>query len=224
MTLPPAPVPIVVLRPEPGATATATTALAVGLHVQKTPLFAITPLPWVTPQHSSYDRLLLTSANAVRHAGPQLQALQATPCWVVGGATARAAQAAGLNVERTGSGGVGALLAAVSGPCRLLWLVGEQHRPVPDVIGISVTAVPVYRSAPTAINPQEIGTAAIFLVHSKRAATRLCDLVPDRASSHIVAISAAVADAAGAGWLSVCHVPTPDDGAMLAQAAALAAK
>ena len=216
--------PIVVLRPEPGASATAEAAIAMALTIEKIPLFSITALPWPMPPPTAYDRLLLTSANAVRHAGPQLQALLKTPCWVVGGATARVADAVGLFVERSGSGGIADLLNGATGPCRLLWLAGEHHSPVPNVPGITITIAPVYRSSATTIGPSDIGNAAIFLVHSKRAAARLSALVSNRASSHIIAISADVARSAGPGWSSVCHVPTPDDGAMLTQAAVLADK
>jgi uroporphyrinogen-III synthase len=35
------------------------------------PLFAIVPLDWTAPDPAQFDGLVLTSANAVRHAGEE---------------------------------------------------------------------------------------------------------------------------------------------------------
>ena len=58
------------------------------------------------PTQGSFEGLLLTSANAVRHGGDQLERLRGLPVYVVGEATAEAARAAGLRYcipRRSGS-------------------------------------------------------------------------------------------------------------------------
>ena len=59
---------VLVLRPEPGAAATVKRARARGLDAVAIPLFEIEPLAWEAPPAGGFDGLLLTSANAVRHA------------------------------------------------------------------------------------------------------------------------------------------------------------
>ena len=60
--------PLAVLRPEPGASATLGRAQAMGLAAFAMPLFAVEPVAWTAPAPHDFDALLLTSANAVRHA------------------------------------------------------------------------------------------------------------------------------------------------------------
>ena len=80
--------PVVVLRPEPGASRTAARAEALGLDARVVPLFAIVPIEWSAPDPSDFDGIVLTSANAVRHGGEQLDELKALPVHAVGEATA----------------------------------------------------------------------------------------------------------------------------------------
>ena len=101
---------LLVIRPQPGADATALRAEAVGFEVAVVPLFAIEPVAWAMPQVGDYDALMLTSGNAVRQAGDGLYALKDLPTYVVGTATARAVEHAGLAIQATGDAGVDARL------------------------------------------------------------------------------------------------------------------
>jgi len=104
---------VLVLRPEPGASATASRARELGLNAIAVPLFTVEPIQWDAPEPSAFDGLLLTSANAVRHGGVQLDPLRSLKVYAVGPATAEAALGAGLDVAVAGEGGVDRLLAAI---------------------------------------------------------------------------------------------------------------
>lgn len=212
--------PLVVLRPEPGASATLVRAAALGLTATAVPLFVIEPLEWQAPATDAFDGLLLTSANAVRHAGAQLFGLRPLPVYAVGEATAAAARAAGLSVELTGGSGVEELLDQLPLQPRLLHLCGEDRTASTD--GQAIVAVPVYRSAPVR-RPLGLDRlpGAIALVHSPRAGRRLAELVADRKQVGIAAISAAAANACGAGWAAVESAACPNDAALLSLAARL---
>ncbi len=115
---------LAVLRPEPGNAATVARIEALGLSAIRLPLFAARSLAWTPPDPAAFDALLLTSANAVRHAGAGLDALCGLPVVAVGEATARAARSAGLMVETVGAGDVASVVQA-SGRTRLLHLAGR---------------------------------------------------------------------------------------------------
>ena len=83
---------VLVLRPEPGASATVKRAKERGLDALAIPLFEVRPVDWDVPDAGSFDGLLLTSANAVRHSGEQLKELRGLPVHAVGAATAAAAR------------------------------------------------------------------------------------------------------------------------------------
>ena len=217
---------ILVLRPEPGAAATVARAEAMGLAAVAAPLFTIGPRAWTPPPAERFDALLLTSANAVRHAGPDLARYRALPAYAVGAATAAAARAAGLAVAHAGEGDATALLArlAADGRARPLHLAGEEVRdaahPAIEAERIVVyAAVPVPALFPAARAALDAG--AIALLHSPRAGARLAALVPNRARHRLAAISPAAAAAAGPGWCAVAVAAAPTDAALLAAAARL---
>lgn len=214
MTLPP-----LIIRPEPGASATATRATAMGLTAIAAPLFAVAPIHWSPPLADSVDALLLTSANAARLGGDDLQHYRDLPCLCVGDATAEAAREAGLSVAWTGeTDGKSALVAAADqGYHQLLWLCGQQHTPLVHP-RITLTVVPVYEAAPCAPSAQLIEALshpAIILLHSQRAAWALADLVSARAHLGVIAISPGVAAVAGEGWAWVHWPEFPRDQDML---------
>jgi uroporphyrinogen-III synthase len=211
---------IFVLRPEPGASATLARAVAMGLTATALPLFEIEPVPWQAPDPQAFDVLLLTSANAVRQAGPQLAQVRALPVYAVGKATAAAARAAGLEVVLCGDGGVRELLSDVPGTTRLLHLCGDDRTAAPGKAAIS--AVPVYRSVaiPCPVGLERL-PGSVALVHSPRAGLRLGELVADRREIGIAAISIAAADACGSGWAVVEAASQPNDAALLSLAARL---
>jgi uroporphyrinogen-III synthase len=217
-----------VLRPEPGNAATAAAIEALGLTAIRLPLFEIRAIDWVAPEASRFDALLLTSANAPRHAGPGLAVLKGLPVHAVGTATAAIARDAGLKVVAVGDHDATALVAAAaaSGVSNAL-LIGGRDRAMGEHPIIAET-IAVYASEPIAVALEALDQLAgsVVLVHSARAARRVADLVDragiDRRTIRIAAISAAAADAAGGGWERIVAAATPDDAALIALARSLA--
>ena len=209
--------PLVLLRPEPGLSASAATARALGLTVIECPLFVVEPLAWQAPPAEQFDALLMTSANAIRHAGNGLAAYRALPVLAVGEATAEAAMAAGLVVERVGFGGVTDLLAAEPTERRLLHLAGQQVAEP----GRAITTVAVYVSIEIADAVLPSLGNTVVAVHSPRAAKRLAELAHDRSGATVAAISATAAAACGSGWAAIETAAAPDDWSLLALAARL---
>src|SRR5204862_3541714 len=103
---------VIVLRPEPGASATVGRARRRGIEAVALPLFETEPIAWEAPDPARFDALLLTSANAVRLGGDQLDALRALPVHAVGEATAYAAREAGFEVASISDAGVDRLVAS----------------------------------------------------------------------------------------------------------------
>lgn len=214
--------PIAVLRPEPGNAATAAAIEAQGRRAIRLPLFRIVALPWDGPDPGAHDALMLTSANAVRHAGPALARYAALPVHAVGAATAAAARAAGLQVVATGSGDGRALLdAAQAGGVRSALLLTARERAVASHPAVTAIAAVYASEAIEPVDPAPLA-GSIALVHSARAAARLADIVPDRRPIAVVAISSAAAAMLGDGWRAVTVAARPDDAAVIAAAITLA--
>ncbi len=190
------------------------------------PLFDLAPLPWTPPDPAAFDRLLLTSANALRHGGAGLAALRSLPVLAVGAATADAARAAGFDVAIAGKRDAAALLADLDPDLRLLWLSGRDRTAITHPAPWQVIAV--YRAdsrALTAAQTQRL-TDGVALLHSARAARHLAAELDRhgvaRARIRIAAISDKAADAAGPGWARVAIAATPTDDALIAAARPLA--
>lgn len=211
---------VLVLRPEPGASATVLQARERGLDAVAVPLFEVYPVDWRAPDPGRFDGLLLTSANAVRHGGEQLQILRGLEVYAVGEVTATAARGAGFDIAATGNSGVDALLAFIVGDLKLLHLCGAERRESKDARQ-RITPLVVYRSLP--IDRPKLSCAAddIVLVHSPRAGRRLAELVDDRGAVIIAAISSDAAEAVGEGWKAVEAAGEPSNEALLALAARL---
>ena len=208
---------LLIVRPQPGADESAARARAIGLEPIVAPLFETRPLDWTPPDPAGFDAILLTSANAARLGGEGLRPLRALPCYAVGERTAEAARAAGFTDVRTGPSD-GAALAAMAerdGANAMLHLGGRDH----VALG-GATHVAVHASEPVGALPSDLGEAVVLL-HSPRAASRFAELAPDRATISIAAISAQVAQAAGAGWKCVAIAGAPRDEALLELAAKL---
>ncbi len=205
------------LRPEPGNSATCARIAQGGGTAIAMPLFEVAPLYWDTPDPARFDSLLLTSANAVRHAGARLQSIAALPTVVVGQATAAAASAAGLPIVGIGDSDADAAVAALDrlGFARALHLCGRDHLLRPG--GPIAAVIAVYASIESALCPALLPGDTV-LVHSPRAARRLAALTTDRAAIAICAISARAAEAAGTGWRRISVAPVPEDSALIATA------
>ena len=212
---------VLVLRPEPGASATVASARSMGLDAVSRPLFEVQPVAWEAPELTAFDGLLLTSANALRHGGEQLERLRGLKVYAVGEATARAAHDAGFDAAATGDAGVERLLASIEPDLRLLHLCGADRREAGHVRQTIVRIVS-YRSE--AVDAGKLPEADVVLVHSPRAGARLAEVAHDRSSMAVAAISQEAADEVGGGWhaVEVAHAPTDD--ALLALAARLCKK
>jgi uroporphyrinogen-III synthase len=190
------------------------------------PLFTIVPLAWEAPVPGIHDAILLTSANAARHAGSAAERFSTLPCFVVGEATASAAREAGFTDVRTGpsDGGAAAVMMAEAGVKRALHLCGRDRIDL-QAEGVCIDAVPAYGAEAASELPPEAGEAlgegAVVLVHSPRAGARLAELVGERSRVTLAAISEAAAAAAGEGWAAKAVAPAPRDEALLELAAKL---
>ena len=221
--------PLIVTRPEPGNQATMMRATALGLNAHAAPLFAAHARPWTAPAATDFDALLLTSAQAVRFAGPNLADLASLPVHAVGAATAEAASGAGLTVVQTGTADAQRLLDVMTSKKirRILWLCGEDRSELgahaARVEPVACYAVDPF-DPPTAW-PSLIAAPAVLLAHSARGAQRIADLAgAARAHLALVAISPAAAAAAGDGWADLAVPEHPNDAAMLALAHSLCHK
>ena len=211
---------VVVLRPEPGASETVRRAEAAGLKAVAVPLFTIEPIAWTLPDASRFDALLLTSANAVRHAGQGLQQLRGLPAHTVGAATAEAAREAGFDIASSGDAGVERLLGSLEPDLKLLHLAGEDRK---DTAGArqQITALIVYRAVPVPSPALDGSEGQVTLIHSPRAARRFAELATGKGTITLAAISEAAAESAGSGWKAVEVAEQPNDAALLALAARL---
>jgi uroporphyrinogen-III synthase len=214
---------VLVLRPEPGASATVAKAHGMGLDAIAVPLFTLEPIEWEPPDAASFDGVLLTSANAVRHGGDGLQRLRGLPAYAVGDATADAARDAGFDIAAAGDAGIDRLLGSIDPDLKLLHLCGEDRRPASGPKQ-RITEMTVYRAVPVDRPDLSQAGGAVALIHSQRAGRRFSQVAPARESVAIAAISAAAAEAVGDGWASVETASDPNDGALLALAARLCEK
>lgn len=218
--------PLIIVRPEPGASRTAAAASALGLAARAVPLFTTEPQPWTVPDPDAFDALLLTSANAVCHAGAGLAEVAHLPCYTVGAATADAARLHGLNPARVGTGGAQDLVDAMvaSGMRAILWLTGTEQSAI-DPGPARIRPIATYAAPEIAASPDwadAIARPAVVMLHSARAARRAAALAgPARNHLIALAISEAVATASGPGWRNCVHAAQPGDADMLALAVEL---
>lgn len=219
--------PLLVLRPEPGNAATVERASALGLEAHGVPLFTVAPVAWDVPDPAGFVGILLTSANALRMAGPEIRRFTHLPAFAVGSATAALAREAGFASVVVGDSDVSRMMGRIAtlGVQRLLHLCGADVAPY-DLFGIEVERVIVYDSS--AIEPAPdldaiLGRDPVVLIHSPRAARHFAAIAGEapRRGISLVAISRRAADAAGDGWREVAIAAEPRDEAMLKEAAAL---
>ncbi|WP_086608909.1 uroporphyrinogen-III synthase [Erythrobacter donghaensis] len=222
---------LLALRPEPGLSATLGKARALGLPITGHALSAIRPVGWQCPEPATIDALLIGSANAILHAGPDLARLVAKPVYAVGEATADAARAAGLTVAMTGSGGLQGVLDEIPAPRHLLRIAGEEHVPLTPPPGVTFDTVIAYRSEPQPLDAVVNLLATrktLVLLHSAATARHFaaeCDrLGLERQGIALAALGPRIAAAAGEGWAAIHTAPHPDEGALLQLAFDLCAK
>ena len=210
---------ILIVRPQPGAAATAARVQALGHDAIVQPLLATTSVAWHPPA-TAPDAVILTSAAAVRHAGPAAEPLKSLPALCVGAATQSAALAAGWMHAQAGPGTLQGLLNAIAdGPHRrLLHLAGEDRTvaQVPESLSIELIVTYRARLQPLATLP----AIDAVLLHSPRTAGHFAAewdrLGCARAHIGVHAISAATLAATGTGWRAAHIATTPDEDALLA--------
>jgi uroporphyrinogen-III synthase len=214
---------LLVTRPAEEAERMLVAAESAGFTAMLAPLLRIVALEWDACA-SDHDALLFTSARAPGPVAAQRPNLRALPAWCVGGHSAGQAREAGFTVAATGSGDGSAIVAAAaaSGVRRLLHLGGESRAPMAVPEGLIVTHVPVYAARAIEHLPANAAEALAAhrvlatLLYSPRSARLFRQLLEglglDPADQRIVALSEAVAEAAGPGWRAreVASAPTTD--------------
>ena len=222
--------PLLVLRPEPGAAATTARAIAAGWHAVAAPLFSIVAEEWEAPDPASYDALMLTSAQAVRHAGDALALYRHLPVYAVGEATGVAAMEAGFGEVRMGSADAALLVTMMArdGITHALHLAGREHR-ILDAAPIPIERRIVYAADPLHELPAAaragLAQDAVALLHSQRASAVFANLLAQAAIDPATIRIAAISGAAAAGpWARVAIAAEPNDSALLAAAARLCEK
>ena len=207
---------ILVVRPQPGADATAARLRAMGHDPVAHPLLATRPLPWALPAESP-DAVILSSAAAVRHAGPLADSLKHLPAHAVGEATAAAARAAGWSAVKAGPGTMQALLDSLASG-QFLHLAGADLTAVTVPPALRLIRVTVYET-PLLPLPGLPDVDAVLL-HSPRTAAQFARewdrLGGRRAAVQLFAISGATLAAAGSGWASALAAAEPTESALLA--------
>lgn len=223
---------LLLTRPAEEAGRTAAAAAAAGFDVVLAPLLTIEPVPFAVPS-GPFDALLFTSARAPGPAAAFAPELLPVPAYAVGARTAEALAEAGFRLAQAGhTDGSGILeIAAQAGVTRMLHLAGEATAPADVPAGLELVRVPVYAARRVAALPsaalQELRDGGLFatLLFSARTARhfrKLCDAAGlDRARQRIVALSPAVAEAAGPGWRDLAIATSADLGAALAAARGL---
>ncbi|MFD9898872.1 uroporphyrinogen-III synthase [Mesorhizobium sp. NPDC059025] len=229
---------VLVTRPEPGAGRTAARLRERGFEPVVLPLSETRTLPAVLEiSPETVSALLVTSANAVRHAPADLLAqLSNLPCHVVGPKTAGAARAAGLSVVETGSGDarqLAELIAPGLAGKTVLYLCGRVRSAEFEayLAGEAVKVLPVetYDTLPVDYPGKVAATqlagqpVAAVLLYSAKAARTYSTLVqrPELAryfeETRVLTLSARVAQAVSTGFPGRLAVATrPDEDALLA--------
>ena len=217
---------LLVLRPRPAADRTAERARRLGLDPIVAPFFELRPLDWEAPDATRFEAVMVTSANGVAFAGPQLASFRHLPCYAVGASSAAAAAEAGFGSVRTGSSDGEALveMMAHAGVRRAFHPRGRDHvglfHPEIEIVGRAVYAAEAVRVLPDAA-ADAMREGAVALVHSPRAGALLGKLARDRSKTIVAAISPAAAAVVGSGWARVEVAERPSDEALLELAAKL---
>jgi len=218
---------LILLRPQPGNDRSAETARAMGMEVIQIPLFEIVPVAPEPEPGGPFDALLVTSANGARFGAEALARHAGLPIFTVGAASAQAVREYGGQDVRIGGGDAASTIPLIvaAGHRAVLHICGEEVRPF-DPLGLSVTRQSVYRSEASDMRryTKLLGSLppSVIAVHSPAIGRRFNALMPPPARNHqILGISAAAAQACGAGWRRVHVSPSPDDTALLRLASAL---
>ncbi|MFD1301411.1 uroporphyrinogen-III synthase [Methylobacterium marchantiae] len=178
-----------IARPEPGATRTAERLVALGHEPLVAPILVVeaTDAP---PPRGPFDGLLVTSANALRHAAGWGH-LHGVPVFAVGARTAALARQKGFVSVRTAEGNAadlaGLVVRTVSPGASLLHAAGEDRKAEPvsslTAAGFTMTTFVAYGARPLACLPDHVAKAfdgpdalAGMLHYSRRSAATAREL------------------------------------------------
>lgn len=202
---------LLVTRPREEAARTFAAAEASGFEAVLAPLQQISPTDWVPPI-ARPDAILFTSARAPGFSrGVYLD----VPVYAVGAHSAAAARVAGYRVDGEGEtdGSEALALAVAAGARDILHLGGAERAALSVPPGVRLEQLAVYAAeAVPALAPHVVamlGDGRLFatLIFSPRAAGIFADLVAaaslTRGDLRLVALSPAVATAAGSGWQAI---------------------
>lgn len=207
---------LLVTRPEPGASRTAAALQAAGHTPVVRPLMRTEPLPWALPA-GDFDAVMLTSAAAVRHAGASADPLKRLPALCVGEACAEAARAAGFAHAEVAGADAAAVLQRARDFGRVLHLAGVERTPVTVPPEVALTVCEVYRARLLPLD--DVPALDGALLYSQRSARHFAAewaRLGRRQGLLLLAISPAVAAAAGPGWPRLRVAAAPDEASMLA--------
>lgn len=230
---------VLVTRPQPAAGGTARRLAELGFDPIVLPLTEISALSFdPLPDVAATDAVVVTSANALRHADPTLLApFLDMPCFAVGEETASAAARAGFSSVVAGPGDAVGLARIVtdslSSGVQLLYLCGRMRLSnVEDLLrekGMHVVVVETYDAPEIAYPAGELmvrlGSEPLdaALLYSSRAATAIGRLVslpeiePLFAETLFLCISERVAAAfRGVPQARVFVARTPEEAGLLA--------
>lgn len=224
---------VLVTRPEPGASATAARLAEDGFEPVVLPLTQIVAVaPAALPDR--IDALIVTSANAFRHAPKALmESLRDLPLHVVGAKTAEAAGREVASVAPDAKTLAEMLLHRLRPASHVLHLTGRVRRPdlkrALEAEGHSVAEIELYDARAAEFSADEIGTklgAEPFwaaLVYSQRGGESLSGIVAAAPSSFESTIFVCISAEAAAGLKQrrTAVAATPDEAGMLARLAEL---
>ncbi|UIP07873.1 uroporphyrinogen-III synthase [Erythrobacter sp. SDW2] len=222
---------VYVLRPEPGLTSTLVGAFGHGIPARGMPLAKVEPVAWKAPAEP-FDAILISSANAIRHGGKELDKVRHLPVLAVGGATAQAAREAGFRVDCVGEGGLQRLLDSLDdAPRRLLRLAGEAHLPVDSPASTTTVTVIAYAAHFLSLTPAQgelLEQGGVAMLHSGEMARHFAEqcewLGIDKVKIALAVLAPRIAEMAGGGWNSVHIAPARSDAALLEMVAGLCQK
>ncbi|TPO02958.1 uroporphyrinogen-III synthase [Mesorhizobium sp. B1-1-5] len=205
---------VLVTRPEPGASRTARRLEALGFQPVLLPLTETSALPVEASIGADSVAVIVTSANAVRHAPKALiAALARLPCHAVGKRTAEACRAAGFLSVTEGAGDAEALADAIAGGLAgkaLVYLCGRVRFPGFErrlaAAGVHVQAIETYDT--TGVDYGDADVVARLsgrpveaaLLYSAKASAALASLIARPTLRHLfektefLALSARVAE------------------------------
>ncbi len=228
---------LILLRPYESAQQSATVARDKGFDPLIAPVSDIKRVPWNAPPASNFDAIMITSANALRYGGEEIQQYKQLPLFAVGRATAKLAQDMGFTLAAIGKGGAKALWPLInqSNAMRILRLVGRDYVPISDK---RITTIMTYESCALPINTtlerlmrahnDPAAMAHIFAFHSARAVQILDDYIIQMAnkgfifdkSAHFAAalapaIGEAIRHSNGQQWRKIIVSSSANDAVMI---------